>query len=91
MKSIVKVAASVFGDVKGILLIDYIHKGQTISDEYYIKLIYEVYNKNYFQKTWLHKIIFHQNNAHLHTSVVAIGKFTKLKYDLLPYPSYLLV
>lgn len=40
MKSIINVVASVFGDVKGILLIDYIPKGQTISDEYYIKLLY---------------------------------------------------
>ena len=30
---------------------------------------------------WQEKVIFHQDNAHLHTSVIAMAK----RYELLPY------
>lgn len=34
------------------------------------------------------KIIFHQNNAWLHTSVIAVVNIHELPFDLLPHPPY---
>lgn len=34
------------------------------------------------------RIIFHQDNARVHTCVKAMAKINELKYDLLPHPPY---
>ncbi|CAK1602432.1 unnamed protein product [Parnassius mnemosyne] len=39
-------------------------------------------------QVWRKKIIFHQNNARVHTCVKAMSKIKELKYDLLPHPPY---
>jgi hypothetical protein len=39
MKSTGKVMASVFWDGKGILMVDYLPKGQSITDEYYANIL----------------------------------------------------
>ena len=39
VKSAGKVMASIFWDAKGILMIDYLPKSETINGEYYVKLL----------------------------------------------------
>ena len=34
------------------------------------------------------KVIFHQDNAKVHTCVVSMAKFHELRYELLPLPPY---
>jgi hypothetical protein len=66
-----KVMASVFWDAEGILFIDYLEKDKTINGEYYSNLLtrLEICEKRPgLQKK---KIIFHQDNAPAHKSVLA--------------------
>ena len=85
-----KVMASIFWDAKGILLIDYLPKGQTITGEYYSNLLDQLQQAIEEKRPGLtkKKIILHQNNARPHTSLLSMTKIRQLKYDLLPHPPY---
>ncbi|XP_011873175.1 PREDICTED: histone-lysine N-methyltransferase SETMAR-like [Vollenhovia emeryi] len=85
-----KVVASIFWDAKGILLIDYLPEGRTISGEYYTSLL-ERLDKNICEKRpdlAKKKVIFHQDNARPHINAISMAKIHKLRYDLLPHPPY---
>jgi hypothetical protein len=60
-----KVMASAFWDAEGILFIDYLEKGKTITGEYYSYLLTRLDEKNHEKRPDLQKkkIIFHQDNA----------------------------
>ena len=66
--------ASVFWDVKRILLIDYLEKGRTITGKYYSKFLDQLDAEIHEKRTSLKKkkIIFHQDNAPAHKSVLAM-------------------
>lgn len=85
-----KVMASVFWDAKGILLIDYLPKGRTITGEYYSNLLDQLDAKIRQKRPGLKKkkIIFHQDNAPVHKSALAMGKLRDLGYELLGHPPY---
>lgn len=89
-RSAKKVMASVFWDAKGILLIDYLEKGKTINSEYYCNLLDQLDLKIREKRPGLQhkKIIFHQDNARVHKSVLTMAKFNELKYELLEHPPY---
>jgi hypothetical protein len=72
-----KVMASVVWDAKGILFIDYLEKGNTITREYYSNLLNSLGGggKPSFIKT-----------MHSPTSVLAMGKLRDLHYELLENP-----
>ncbi|XP_014274434.1 histone-lysine N-methyltransferase SETMAR-like [Halyomorpha halys] len=82
--------ASVFWDAKGILLIDYLPTGQTITGQYYTNLLDQLQEKICEKRPGLarKKVIFHQDNARLHTSAIAMAKLYELSYELLPNPPY---
>lgn len=85
-----KVMATVFWDSRGIILIDYLQKGKTITGTYYAslldKLMAEIAEKRpHLQRK---KILFHQDNAPSHTSAVAIAKINELRFELLDHPPY---
>lgn len=90
MKSAGKIMASVFWDAKGILMVDYLPKGQTINGAYYANLLGMLNEKIREKRPGLarKKIIFHQDNARPHTSIVAMAKIHELRYDLLHHPPY---
>ena len=84
-----KVLASVFWDVQGILFIDYLEKERTINSEYYIALL--VHLKEEITKKWPQvkkKVIFHQENAPCHKSIVRMAKLHELHFKLLQHPPY---
>lgn len=85
-----KVMASVFWDAKGILLIDYLEKGRTITGKYYSNLLDQLDAKIREKRPGLKKkkIIFHQDNAPVHKGALAMGKLRDLGYDLLGHPPY---
>lgn len=85
-----KVMASVFWDAKGILMIDYLPRGQTINGEYYANLLDQLQQNIQRKRPDLspNNIIFHHDNARAHTCVTAMAKIIELKYDLLPHPPY---
>ena len=75
-----KVMASVFWDAEGILFIDYLEKGKTITGEYYSNLLTRLDEKIREKRLGLQKkkIIFHQDNAPANKSVLAMGKLRDL-------------
>jgi histone-lysine N-methyltransferase SETMAR len=82
--------ASVFWDAKGILFINYLEKGKTIIGEYYSNLLTRLDEKIREKRPGLQKkkIIFHQDNAPTHRSILAMGKLRDLHYELLEHPPY---
>lgn len=85
-----KVMASVFWDAKGILLLNYLEKGKTINSQYYVSLLDQLDDKIREKQPGLRKkkIIFLQDNAPAHKSILTMTKFNELKYDLLEHPPY---
>jgi len=83
-----KVMVSVFWDAEGILFIDYLEKGKTITAEYYSNLLTRLDKKNREKRPGLQKkkIILYQDNAPAHKSVLAMGKLKDLHYKLLEHP-----
>ena len=90
VKSAGKVMASIFWDAKGILSIDYLPKGSTITGAYYPNLLDQLDQKIREKRPGLSKkkIIFHHDNAPAHTSRVSMAKINELRYELLPHPPY---
>ncbi|XP_033224994.1 histone-lysine N-methyltransferase SETMAR-like [Belonocnema kinseyi] len=85
-----KVMATVFWDASGIIHIDYLQKCKTISGQYYSELLERFdtdleKNRPHLSKK---KVLLHQDNARVHTCVVAMAKIHKLRYELLPHPAY---
>ena len=82
--------ATVFLDAQGIILIDYLEKGQTITGEYYAILLSLLHKKtaNGTSEIVAQKILFYQDNAPPHTSAVLIEKVYKLRFKLLPHLPY---
>ena len=82
--------ASVFWDAEGILFINYLENGKTITGEYYFNLLTRLDEKIREERLGLQKkkIIFQQNNASAHKSVLAMGKLRDLHYELLEHPPY---
>ena len=85
-----KVMATLFWDSRGVILIDYLQKGKTITGAYYASLLDKLKaelaeKRPHFQKK---KILFHQDNAPSHTSAVAMAKIHELRFEQLNHPPY---
>lgn len=89
-KSAKKVMASVFWDAKGILFVDYLQTGKTINSEYYCNLLDQLKEKIREKRPGLQKkkILFHQDNAPCHKSILTMAKIHELKFELLEHPPY---
>jgi histone-lysine N-methyltransferase SETMAR len=72
------------------LFIDYLKNGKKITGEYYFILLTRLDEKLREKRPGLQKknIIFYQDNAPAHKSVLAIGKLRNLHYELLEHPPY---
>jgi len=73
-----KVMASVFWNAEGILFIDYLEKGKTITGGYYSNLLTRLDDKIRKKRPGLRmkNIIFHRDNALAYKSVLAMGNLT---------------
>lgn len=85
-----KVMATIFWDSKGIILIDYLQKGKTITGQYYSELLDKFDKKLKETRPHLYKkkILCHHDNAPAHSSRVVAAKLQDLGYELLPHPPY---
>ncbi|GBP20516.1 Histone-lysine N-methyltransferase SETMAR [Eumeta japonica] len=85
-----KVMATVFWDARGVIHIDYLEKGKTITSEYYSKLLdrFDVDLKQKRPHLAKKKELFHQDNARVHTCLATMAKIHELRYELLPHPAY---
>ena len=82
--------ATVLWDAQGIIRIDCLQKGQTITGEYCATLLSRSHEKLGMERPKLtcKKILFDQHNAPAHTSAVLMAKVHKIGFKLLPYPPY---
>ena len=85
-----KVMVSVFRDSEGVLLIDYLSKGQTVTGSYYANLLRQLRQKikeNRREKLSL-GLLFHQENVPAHKSAVALAAIHDCGFQLVEHPSY---
>ena len=82
--------ATVFWDARGIIFIDYLEKGKTITGEYYASLLDQLKVKIQEKRPHLNrkKILFHQDNARVHTCLRSMAKIDELKFQLVDHPPY---
>lgn len=90
VRSAGKIMATVFWDSKGIILIDYLEKGKTITGQYYADLLDRFNAKLKEKRPHLSKkkVLFHHDNAPAHSSAISTAKLVELRYELLPHPPY---
>ena len=85
-----KVMVCVFWDAHGVIFIDYVEKGRTITGAYYAalldQLLYEIRKKRLHMKEKI--ILFHDDNAPSHTSNIAQAKKHELGFESLTHPLY---
>jgi len=89
-KSAGKVLASIFWDQDGILLIDYLPKGQTINAEYYLSLLVQL--KEILKEICCGKVtkgvLFLHNKAPAHQALATQKKLAYLGFRYLDHPPY---
>jgi len=85
-----KVLASVLWDSKGVLMIDYLERGKTVTGVYYAELIQKL--RSAIKEKWRGKLsdgaLLHQNNVPVHTSAVAMATIREYGFALLSHLPY---
>jgi len=89
-KSFGKVLASIFWDQDGILLIDYLPKGQTINAECYSSLLVQAKELLKEKCHWkvTEEVLFLHNNAPAHRALATHKKLAYLGFQCLDHPLY---
>jgi len=89
-KSAGKIFASIFWDQDGILLVDYLTKGQTINAEYYSSLLVQL--KDILKEKRRGKVtkgvLFLHDNASAHRALATQKKLAYLGFQVLDHPPY---
>ena len=82
--------ALVCWDARGVIFIHYLQKGRIINGEYHANLLRRSSDKIEKKRSHLvkKKMLFYQNNAPVHTTIIAIAKINELKFKLLPHAPY---
>ncbi|UYV83692.1 hypothetical protein LAZ67_23002102 [Cordylochernes scorpioides] len=85
-----KVMVSVFWDSEGVLLLDFLNKGQTITGNYYANLVKQLREaiKEKRRGKLSRKIVYHQDNAPSHRSLQAMAAIYDSGFELLPHAPY---
>jgi len=89
-KSAGKVLASIIWDQDGILLIDYLPKGQTINAEYYLSLLTELKDilKEKRRGNFSKGFLFLHDNVTAHRTLATQKKLAYLGFQCLDHPPY---
>ena len=82
VKSAGKVMATVFWNARGIIYIDYLEKRQTITGAYHATILHRLSEEIKKKCPLLKKILFHQDNARVHTCAISMAKIMKLKKNI---------
>jgi len=85
-----KVMATVFWDADGIVLVDYLEHGSTITGPYYTDQVGQVREalKEKRRRKLRRGVLFHQDNAPAHTSSPALAAIRNAGFELLRHPPY---
>lgn len=90
LKSAGKVMLSVFWDSEGVLLVDFLKKGNTINAKYYSNLLIKLRAKikelrpGKLSKT----VMFHQDNAPAHTARDTMSTIAECGFEIMDHPPY---
>jgi len=89
-KSVGKVLVSIFWDQDGLLLIDYLPKGQTVNVEYYSSLLVQLKNilKEKSRGKLTKVVLFLHDNAPSHRALATQKKLAYLGFQFLDNPLY---
>jgi len=89
-KSAGKVLASIFWDQDGILLTDYLPRGQTINAEHYSSLLVQLKDilKEKCRRKVTKGVLFLHNNALAHQALATQKKLAYLGFHCLDHPHY---
>ena len=85
-----KVMASVFWDAEGIVMVDYLEKGATITGSNYAEQIRRLREaiKEKRRGKLRTGVLFHQDNAPAHKAEVAMAAIREAGFELLEHPPY---
>ncbi|UYV84200.1 hypothetical protein LAZ67_X001501 [Cordylochernes scorpioides] len=85
-----KVMVSVFWNSEGVLLLDFLNKGQTIIDNHYAILVKQLREAIKEKRTGRlsRKIVYHQDNAPSHRSLQAMAAIYDSGFELLTHAPY---
>ncbi|XP_046976362.1 histone-lysine N-methyltransferase SETMAR-like [Vanessa cardui] len=85
-----KVMASVFLDAEGIIMVEYLEKGATITGSYYADQIrrWREAIKQKSRGKLRAGVLFHQDNAPSHKAAVAMTAIQESGFEILEYPPY---
>jgi len=89
-KSAGKVLASIFWDQDGILLIDYLPKGQTINAQYYLSLVVQLKDilKEKRRRKFTKVVLFLHDNVPAHRALATQKKLAYRGFHCLDHPPY---
>jgi len=79
-----------FWDQDGILLINYLPKGQTINAEYYSSLFVQLKDvlKEKLRRKFTKEVLFFHDNAPVHRALATQKKLAYLSFQFLDHPPY---
>ncbi|XP_071092643.1 histone-lysine N-methyltransferase SETMAR-like [Haliotis cracherodii] len=85
-----KVVATIFWDTKGVLLIDYLPCGQTITGEYYSDLLDRLRTAILAKRRGkiTKGVLLQHENARVHTCRLAVAAVKRNGFKVLPHPPY---
>ncbi|UYV80508.1 hypothetical protein LAZ67_19000385 [Cordylochernes scorpioides] len=85
-----KVMVSVFWDSEGVILLDFLNKGQTITGNYYANLVKQLREdiKKKRRGKLPRKIVYHQDKAPNHRSLQAMAAIYDSGFEILPHAPY---
>jgi [histone H3]-lysine36 N-dimethyltransferase SETMAR len=85
-----KVMLSVFWDARGVILVDFLQKGATITGAYYANLISKLRDliKEKRRGKLRKGVLLHHDNAPSHTSAIAKAAIAKAGFELVEHPPY---
>lgn len=77
--------ATIFWNAKGILLIEYLQREYTITDQYYVRLINKFHDciKGKGRRMSAREIWFHQDNTPVKTNFVSLRVIKNAGFELL--------
>lgn len=89
-KSVGKIMTTIFWDSEGLLLVDFLQHGMTITGQYYADLLVKLREaiKEKRRGKITKGVLLLQDNAPVHKSRVAMEKAKSLGFELLPHPPY---
>jgi histone-lysine N-methyltransferase SETMAR len=78
----------VFWDAHGVLLVEFLPKGETINSDRYQKTLRKLSAAVRLKRPDLKNVILHHDNARPHTAHATISHIASRGWTVLPHPSY---